>query len=389
MRKWILGIILIVISMCTGCNAGNHNDPQAIKTTESTLGNIPTHYTTEEGNLTIDMQITAPKHKDLVHGTATIVPCNDVLNTIKSTVLNDNWKSFTSYDSTDDNGKAYTVYETQTGSSTAYPGKQFTISDMSIDYLDCEEDPDFLSKLLGSFQYDITFIDSPKAKECNVSEYQNINDFNFLSKEDAFVKCTDQLKAWGIQFHDLKYRYAFALDHNTMQQQYQKNQNKIKDDLGEDAMGPEYNWSEADDCYYYFARDTFQEEPVYYYNSISGTTSTPVELVYNRENGVVRVRTQRIFNYIEGDTPVQWLSFDTILNTIITKYTNLLTDAKYIIDDCEFRFYLKKTDSDSYETVPVWAFRVSEDYLDSNGSLLYITEDVLINAETAEEVSVE
>lgn len=221
----------------------------------------------------------------------------------------------------------------------------------------------------------------------NLNSYAQDTDFSFCSREDALKNISTELGQMGIELGEIEYQ-LYALDYQTLQQ----NEYAMDMDGNEDTSIYKDNWSEEDNCYYFFIRQKVGNLPEYHpYSDLFKNPieeNAPIKVLYSK-NGIESLEIERLYDFTESeDETIELMSFDKVAETVAYKYNQLLTGAKYVITDATLYYMTENVGDGTYQMFPVWIFNV-EETIESNGETTSSSLLVFVNAQTGEEIAME
>lgn len=224
-----------------------------------------------------------------------------------------------------------------------------------------------------------------KTEEFNADNYRMDGELGFDSVEASFEKVTDIIESCGYRLEQSDY-ISYALDAVTMQAQ-----ERITDKAGAEASGSGRNWESEDDCYSFYAEQTYEDLPVYYGSQVfpdDGVTNRPIQAIYS-VRGLEELRVTNLYEFTSTGEKVELLDFNTLAEKVASKYGDLLTTAKYQVNRARLYQMPAAALSGDYKVRPVWLFEVLETGTDSEtGSGYTMTSYTFLDAQTGEEVAV-
>lgn len=152
-----------------------------------------------------------------------------------------------------------------------------------------------------------------------------------------------------------------------------------------DEASYKQEWTEKDDAYLFYGYQEFQGIPVYHELMFLGGSmkymnadNAAVQAIYTA-GGIEKLQVNYTYILAVSDEYVSLKPFDDIADTINNKLNNIIGNMQYEIKSATLVQLVKHSQSQTYETMPVWYVEtVSE-----NGISV-----ILVNASTAEEVFV-
>lgn len=125
-------------------------------------------------------------------------------------------------------------------------------------------------------------------------------------------------------------------------------------------------WTEADDAYFIYAYQKYQELPILHesmsisYEFLKPTPdAAPVQAIYSAR-GLESLMVYNIYDITQTDDQIAYLEFDQIADCVAEKYNNILSDSVFVVSVaklCQMVSY----DKNQEQTIkPVWYFEVIE-----------------------------
>lgn len=210
----------------------------------------------------------------------------------------------------------------------------------------------------------------------NADLYSRSAQLSFMTREAAFEIVQKALGEIGIGIEPVYVGYA--LDHETMQsQEYHENM-----DGNIDKSQYKVQWSEADDCYYFYINQTFKGLPLYHvYNQIftdAADSNAPIQAVVSPE-GLEWLNIEKVFAVSEETGGVTLADMEAVIQTAADKYNQLLGGSTYEITKAELYYYVDlSSGKGTYNVKPVWILTGNE-----KGGKNF---QIIIDAQTAEEI---
>lgn len=381
MKRILIGVIeIILIILCSGCNPlsgsgrGLKSSSQAQDTSQPHSIELETSYKLDTDKLKMDVDMIIPDGLKLTKSTAVKVKWVDIVPAIKEKYITDKWKEHIG-ENADDNGVKTSIYEWWLGDVASYQ-KSILINPW---FVDMDFDRDAIEKEQASFRL------SGRENE-NEDLYATENEFSFGGIEDSLKQSVDEINNnMGVMIGDIEYYNCYSLDADTMKQQewlVDHDNNKIETGIV---------WTEDDNYYKFFARQSFQQLPIYYSGSELGIALSndcmPIQMLVG-ENGICSLDMERIFTFEEGEEDVSLIDTKDIIEIVKAHYTEALTSTQYVIDNAELMYYAKKNNGNEYTLIPVWIFEVEQSYR-HNGMEYSDLEILMLNAQSGDEVMTE
>lgn len=235
------------------------------------------------------------------------------------------------------------------------------------------------------FQYVYNCVDTSEGG--NISSYIQDMNFSFASQEEALQNISTELEKMGIELGETECR-VYALDYQSLQ----KNEYAMDMDGNEDTSIYKDNWSEEDNCYYFFIRQKIGNLPEYHpYSDLFKNPieeNAPIKVLYS-QNGIESLEIERLYDFAEeqGKT-ISLMPFEEVTEAVTYKYNQLLTGAKYYVTDATLYYMAENGGDGNYQMFPVWIFNV-EETVESNGEATSSSLLVFVNACTGEEIAME
>lgn len=212
------------------------------------------------------------------------------------------------------------------------------------------------------------------------SEYSSDYEVDFATGESCVEHIQEILGILGYPIDEYDF-YFCPVSHKDMEK---REAEYISNGLLKSEAKKEY-WSETDDVYCIYAYQKAEGLPIIHENMMTGyyfITDTydnaPITAIYSAD-GIVSLTVNNVYSVVHSDELVAFADLDQIVDTVIEKYSYLLTDSTFTITRGKLCQMVRKNNQQEYETQPVWYFEITEN--DSKVSYM------LVNAETAEEVS--
>lgn len=210
----------------------------------------------------------------------------------------------------------------------------------------------------------------------NADFYSTSAQLPFMTREEAFATVQNTLQAIDIILEPVYTGYA--LDHETMQSQ------EYHEDMDGNIDKSQYKpqWSEADDCYYFYINQTYAGLPLYHvYNKVfedATQTNAPVQAVVSGE-GIEWLNIEKVFAVSEEKGGVSLADMDSVVQTAAEKYNQILGDTEYEITNTGLYYYVDLSSGMGvYDVKPVWILAGKE----KGGKGIRI----IVDAQTAEEI---
>lgn len=211
----------------------------------------------------------------------------------------------------------------------------------------------------------------------NANLYSTETQFFFMTRREAFDQIQSALRESGIEMDASC--ICYALDHETMRSQ------EYHEDMDGNIDRSQYKtqWSESDDCYYFYINQIYRGLPLYHvYNQVfgdAGDMNAPVQAVVSGE-GIEWLEIERVFAFSDEQGGVSLADMDAVMKTVADKYNQAPGDTTYEMTKAELYYYVDLSSGMGiYDVKPVWILTGSE----RGGKII----QVIIDAQTAEEVN--
>lgn len=173
---------------------------------------------------------------------------------------------------------------------------------------------------------------------------------------------------------------GYALDYETMQSQ------EYHEDMDGHIDKSQYKpqWSDADDCYYFYINQIYRGLPLYHvYNQVfgdAGDINAPIQAVVSGE-GIEWLNIEKVFTLSDEQGGVFLADMDAVVKTAADKYNQIPGDVTYEMTKAELYYYVDLSSGMGiYDVKPVWILSGSE----TGGKAIQI----IIDAQTAEKVDI-
>lgn len=212
------------------------------------------------------------------------------------------------------------------------------------------------------------------------AELYGKHEVTFETGEKCIEKVREYIEELGCSTDDFEF-FSYPLSYIDLES---REEEKIADGLlkSERKKG---KWSEEDDAYFIYAYQKAGQLPIIHetmmmgYEFVKDTADmAPIQAIYSAK-GLESLYITAFYLMEESEQTLELVSLDQIVDTVIEKYSYLLTDSTFTITRGKLCQMVRKNNQQEYETQPVWYFEITEN--DSKVSYM------LVNAETAEEVS--
>lgn len=371
-KYYKLCLLLVGVSIITGCNplSGNGQGMQPETKTNEYVQNKKT-YNFTEGNLTVDVEMIIPEDLILTRSTAEEYPLLNAVPYIKKKYVDKNWHE-TRFDSFDENGDSQESYEWLYG------------------------ELDNLQKRISIYPYGLTLTEDMEASfkitdsfRLQGQEYPNFEKY----KRDDSLECQNNiLKAINndldipqLNIMSFDSFINYELDRENMEEE----SGRVNVLTGEFEK-IDHDWSEDDNYYRFYARQTHQGLPIFYTDGELGCSLSvecmPCNGLVRKENmQLCELFIERVYSFEESDKIISLLGQDEIIEIVKSRYNDLMTDNKFYIDKAELMYYVQSDFSESKKLlIPVWVFEVYEEDSVNKGDNSY--DLFMIDATSGEEV---
>lgn len=210
----------------------------------------------------------------------------------------------------------------------------------------------------------------------NADLYSRSAQLSFMTREAAFETVQKVLGEIEIAIEPIYVGYA--LDHETMQsQEYHENM-----DGNIDRSQYKAQWTDADDCYYFYINQTYKGLPLYHvYNQVfqdAADYNAPIQAVVSGE-GLEWLNIEKVFAVSNEQGNVSLADLEAVMQTAADKYNQLLGGSTYEITKAELYYYVDlPSGKGTYDVKPVWILTGNE-----KGGKDF---QIIIDAQTAEEI---
>ncbi len=210
----------------------------------------------------------------------------------------------------------------------------------------------------------------------NADLYSTKAQLSFQTREEAFETVQKTLQAADINM-ETDYT-GYALDYETMQSQ------EYYEDMDGHIDKSQYKpqWSDADNCYYFYINQIYRGLPLYHvYNKVfgdAGDINAPVQAVVSAE-GIEYFEIEKVFTVSEEKEGVSLTDMDSVVKTAEDKFNQVLGDAAYEITKAQLYYYVDLSSGMGvYDVRPAWILSGCQ----KGGKKMQI----IIDAQTAEEI---
>lgn len=227
---------------------------------------------------------------------------------------------------------------------------------------------------------DYTYYSESDATDEEWTELYGKHDVAFETGEKCIEKVKEYIEELGCRADDFEFS-CYPLSHIDLES---REEEKIADGFLKSEQ-KKNQWSEDDDAYFIYGYQKAGQLPIIHetmmmgYQFIKDTADmAPIQAIYSAR-GLESLHITAFYLMEESERTLELASLDQIVDTVIQKYSYLLTDSEFVISRGKLCQMVRKNNQQGYETQPVWYFEITE----NNAKVSYM----LLNAETAEEVS--
>ncbi len=188
----------------------------------------------------------------------------------------------------------------------------------------------------------------------NADVYSTTEELEFQSREDAWKEVENVLTTSGLQ---AQYTYTgYALDYETMAEE----EYAMGMDGQEDTSVYKDSWSKEDECYFFAARQTYQEIPIYhiFVEVFKGVNdfNAPIQ-AYVSPNGLEKLDVERIYD-ITADKNVEEIATMEQVAEVVAEKMNRILNTEYHFSSAELFYYVDLFSGvGTYDMKPVWVIR--------------------------------
>lgn len=141
-------------------------------------------------------------------------------------------------------------------------------------------------------------------------------------------------------------------------------------------------WSDADDCYYFFINQIYRELPLYHvYNQVfgdAGDINAPVQAVVSGE-GIEWLKIEKVYALSDEQDGVSLADIDAVVKTVADKFNQVLGDTAYEMTKAELYYYVDLSSGmGTYVVKPAW---ILSGYQKGGKKM-----QIIIDVQTAEEI---
>lgn len=390
-------LVCCLFFLCSGCQLQPEQNTDKQKTSTTIITeHIPKSYYKKTEKLTIDLSLDVPSNLQLYKTTAKKLKVSDYKDSIQNVLFFGNdWNYKEDINTCDEEGQICTTYEWRNTTSDVL-GPFLSVSDRGFNFNNDPIPNDGEFSMTDLIQYSFRgnqFMQDgyyEKSAPYNANQYSTVKNLPFMPMQSAIKSVLNTLKQTELPIGNVCTE-CFALSSDKLQKEFVYiDQNGVKQDYN-------IQWKNIEDAYYMFIRQKLQDLPVFFYNGFFSTLptdtigreSSPIKIIYT-DQGILSAYCEKLFVFQEDQNQTISLApFEDIMNTVSTRYTEILTDSSYIINKGGLYYYAKGNNKDGYEMIPAWIFQVTENY--TNESWMENTQYSLfiVNAQTGKEMEYE
>lgn len=367
-NKFFIMLIVLLLFVCSACNSQN-KDTTEKKISAQALGNESKHIQKElEPNFNVDADV--------------IVPAN---------VSNINVLSVTPM--TFDSEKGMAFRKKLIGDSKIIQNDDSAMFQKTSDGKEILFQENNIHFTTQKYQYiKQVFRFLPNDIDYNAEQYKQNTDLSFMPYKSAVNEVMKNLTLLGISTYDKV--DIFALDYQTMkaQEKVMKDNGKLTDPRN-GTIKLKDSWSSEDDCYFIILRSQIDNIPVYPYTHgyVENNTVIPSEYIYvcYSKSGIEYLSIMYPYERKSIDQQnVEIFSAETALKTVQKRYNNIILTDPTTITTIEL-YYVPTLINESrtvFSMIPAWNFIVKQQIKTGDGKKHMISNHVIINAITGEEI---
>lgn len=210
----------------------------------------------------------------------------------------------------------------------------------------------------------------------NADLYSTDAQLSFQTRGEAFETIQNVLQELEIEM-ETDYT-GYALDYETMQSQ------EYYEDMDGQVDRSRYKaqWSDEDDCYYFYLNQIYRGLPLYHVQhqifEEAGDMTAPIQAVVSGE-GIEWMKIEKVFALSDEQDGVSLADMDVVVKTAADKYNQVSGDASYEVTKAELYYYVDLSSGMGiYDVKPVWILTGNE----KGGKTI----QMIIDAQTAEEI---
>lgn len=210
----------------------------------------------------------------------------------------------------------------------------------------------------------------------NADLYSRTEQLSFMTREEAFETVQKALQEVGINM-EMDYT-GYALDYKTMQSQ------EYYEDMDGHIDKSQYKpqWSDTDDCYYFYMNQIYRGLPLYHvYNQVfgdAGDINAPIQAVVSRE-GIEWLKIEKVFALSQEQDCASLADMDAVIKAAADKYNQMPGDDAYEVTKAELYYYVDLSSGlGTYDVKPAW---ILSGYQKGGKKM-----QIVIDAQTAEEI---
>ncbi|MDO4168238.1 MAG: hypothetical protein Q4D32_12610, partial [Eubacteriales bacterium] len=212
--------------------------------------------------------------------------------------------------------------------------------------------------------------------ERNAEKYATSGQLSFMTPDEALKDVINLLSDMGVELGSEPDDTYYVLDCQTLSEE----EYAIDIDGNVDYAAYKSSWTEEDEAYYFCVWQTYGGIRIHCPNiefiDKYEDFNAPIQAAISRDE-LLYLSLGRTF-LMEADGKVQEMAdLDTIADTVIHKFSMIITDASYRIDHMELVYYPEKTRGDAYEMRCAWILRITEELPDGGSSSFQMAVDAV------------
>ncbi|GHU41852.1 hypothetical protein FACS1894111_04810 [Clostridia bacterium] len=232
-----------------------------------------------------------------------------------------------------------------------------------------------------------SFYPDKSTDQYNADQFSTISDLSFLNREQAWRNVESVLEKMGLDTSTVQKKTAYSLDWETLKKGEQcldVNGNEV-----ESEKNP--NWSKANEGYYYYIGQQYQDLPMYDSLQVMGNLEEGIDTsplrIFQGEQGIVSLWLDHWFSMQEQEEHFQLVPFEQIMAAVQDKYEGTVKTNPLLVKQAKLYEYPVKEETGDYSLVPVWICSLEETLDDGEGGTYTHTIQMPISALTGEELS--
>lgn len=330
-----LGMMGLVVLVGIGCSKEN-----GVKERETKEVSIPKEYVRDEGNVKINANVILGEACDINELYAYTAKVQTIdISVVKDCLLREE-----------------RVQEEHKNEIVDGYGKRW-----NEEYLRTDED-NWLSVSEKDIRYGtkkIDYITNFFIPSRDAEKYVSDEEFPFATKKDASEESDALLNKLG-------YKLDFEYDWETRSMPYEElKENEFIMDMDGNADYSKYKpeWTEEDDTYFMALQPYLDGAPVFnkneYYKK-PDIEALPVQVYYTRQ-GIEGIAVDKLCKF-SREEKVYLTDFENVVNTVIKKYSNILGEEQYFVNQIELYQLMVPDTKGGYKVKPVWVFEMEALY---------------------------